>query len=258
MNSPLVIEQARNLTLRPDFKKTATTQDRIRLLYNLIYQRPPTDIEEQLAVDFVQGENSGSTVTPGSEAWEYGYGEYDSSQRRMKSFVQLVTFRGNAWTIAGRQAPKAGPVAVTARGGRPGNGVNFSAVRRWTARKDGFISIEGTLGQQSKDPTDAVAGWIVSSGTGQLLGPIRAQGSKVPTALPRVLVRRGDTIDFVVTGKGPFMWAPTIRAQTSKPGEPAEWSAEKDFSQKVAGKHMEAWEKLAQVLLETNELTFVN
>jgi hypothetical protein len=258
MNSPLVIEQARNLTLRPDFKRTATTAERIRLLYNLIYQRPPTEIEQQLATEFVQGENTATTVTAGSEAWEYGYGEYDPAQRRMKAFVQFTTFRGNAWTISNRQAPKAGQVTLTPRGGRPGNGPNFSAVRRWTARKDGFISIDGTLGQQSKDPTDGVAGWIVSSGTGQLMGPLRVQGNKVPTTLPRVLVRRGDTIDFVVTGKGSFGWSPIIRAEKAKPGEPGEWNAEKDFSQTLAGKHMEAWEKLAQVLLETNELTFVN
>ena len=44
----------------------------------------------------------------------------------------------------------------------------------------------------------------------------------------------------------------------SKPGEVVEWNAEKDFSGMVAEKHMEAWEKFAQVLLETNEMTFVN
>jgi hypothetical protein len=44
----------------------------------------------------------------------------------------------------------------------------------------------------------------------------------------------------------------------AKPGEVVEWNAEKDFSGMVAEKHMEAWEKFAQVLLETNEMTFVN
>jgi hypothetical protein len=87
---------------------------------------------------------------------------------------------------------------------------------------------------------------------------LQSQGNKVATQIPRVLVKRGDTIDFLVAGKGAFAWAPVIRFAGAKPGEPAEWSAEKDFSQKMASKHLEAWEKLAQVLLETNELTFVN
>ena len=77
--------------------------------------------------------------------------------------------------------------------------------------------------------------------------------------MPRVLVKRGDTIDFLVAGTGPFGWAPTIKfIEGSKPGEPAEWNAEKDFSGTVAPKHLEPWEKFAQVLLETNEMTFVN
>ncbi len=258
MNSPLVIEQARNLTLRADFKTQARTADRIQLLYQLVYQRAPSEIEARLAGEFIQRESQTANLSAGGDAWEYGYGEYDSAQRRMKSFVQLNEFKGKSWSLTGRQAAKAGPISVNARGGRPGNGPAFAAVRRWTARRDGFISIQGSLAQMSKDPTDVATGWIVSSGTGQLLGPVRVQGSKVPTQLPRVLIRRGDTIDFVVSGKGPFAWAPTIRLEAAKAGEPAEWSAENDFSRQVAEKHLEPWEKLAQVLLETNELIFVN
>jgi hypothetical protein len=258
MNSPLVIEQARNLTLRPDFKAASRPEDRIQLLYQLIYQRPASEIELRLGTEFVQNESRSASAAAGAEAWEYGYGEYEPAQRRMKSFVQLNNFRGAAWTMTGRQAAKAGPVSLNAKGGRPGNGPGFAAVRRWIARKDGFVSIDGALAQMSKDPSDVVVGWIVSSGTGQLMGPLRVQGNKLPTKIPRVLVKRGDTLDFVVTGKGPFAWSPQIRAEAPKAGEPAVWNAEKDFSQKVAEKHLEPWEKFAQVLLETNELTFVN
>ena len=79
-----------------------------------------------------------------------------------------------------------------------------------------------------------------------------------PTWLSK-LVKRGDTINFVVAGRGPFLWAPTVKfIEGVKAGEVAEWTAEKDFSGTVAPKHLEAWEKFAQVLLETNEMTFVN
>jgi hypothetical protein len=257
MNSPLVIEQARNLTLRSDFKATTRMEDRVGLLYNLIYQRPPTEIEARLAAEFIQREGRDMAQAAGAGAWEYGYGEYEPAQRRMKSFVQLTAYRGNSWMTGGRPNAPSGPVALNAKGGRPGNGPGFAAVRRWTARKDGFISIEANLAVSPKDPTDAVVGWIVSSGTGQLMGPVRAQGTKVPTNLPRVLVRRGDTIDFVVSGKGAFTWAPVIRLHGAPAGS-GEWNAQTDFSQQVAEKHLEPWEKLAQVMLETNELTFVN
>jgi hypothetical protein len=256
MNSPLVVEQAKNLTLRPDFKAQKSAPEKIKLLYRIIYQRAPTDVELRLALNYLQGESAGTAASAGALAWEYGYGEYDAAAKQMKTFVQFGAFNGS-WVPGGR-GQRAGPVSINAKGGRPGNGPAFGAVRRWTARKDGFISIDGFLGQQSKDPSDSARGYMVSSGIG-LLGTFAAQpGSQAPTKLPRVLVKRGDTIDFVVVGKGPFTWAPTIRMEGGKAGELAEWNAEKDFSGSVSPKHLEPWEKFAQVLLETNELTFIN
>jgi len=261
MNSPLVVEQARNLTLRSDFKAQTKAEDRIKLLYKLIYQREPTDVETKLALDYIRGEYGVTTAKPGAQAWEYGFGEFDPKANRMESFVQLARFEEGprAWMPGNRQAGgKVGRVSLNAKGGTPGNGFQHGAVRRWTARRDGFISIDGALGEQPKKPDEVVRGWIVSSGIG-LLGSYLPQKSQIATKLPRVLVRRGDTIDFVVVGKGAFTWSPTIRLiEGAKAGEVAEWNAEKDFSGTVAGKQMEAWEKFAQVLLETNEMTFVN
>jgi hypothetical protein len=260
MNSPLVVEQARNLTQRPDFKGQVRAEDRIRLLYQLLYQRPPTDVEIKLALDYIKGEYGVTTSNPGALAWEYGCGEFDSASNRVDSFVQLTSFNGRSWNMGNNRqmATRVGPVALTATGGVPGNGLLNGAIRRWTARRDGFIAIDGTISSASKNATDAVRGWIVSSGTG-LLGTFSPQRGQSPTKLPRVLVRRGDTIDFVVVGKGPFAWAPTVRfSEGAKPGEVNDWNAERDFSGAVAPKQLEAWEKFAQVLLETNEMSFVN
>ena len=89
----------------------------------------------------------------------------------------------------------------------------LAAIRRWTARRDGFISIDGLLEPaEPRIATDAVRGWIVSSGTGMLGSAHAAQKSAAADpSFPRVLVKRGDTIDFVVVGKGPFNWAPTVK-----------------------------------------------
>ncbi len=54
MNSPLVVEQARNLVNRQDFKDTAGPRERIKLLYDIIYQREPTDTEIQLGLEFLK------------------------------------------------------------------------------------------------------------------------------------------------------------------------------------------------------------
>ena len=41
MNSPLVIEQVRNVVERKQFKEQKTDEDRIRYLYKLFFQRLP-------------------------------------------------------------------------------------------------------------------------------------------------------------------------------------------------------------------------
>src|SRR5260221_6618135 len=56
MNSPLVVEQARNLTLRADFKAQSRVEDRITLLYKIIYQRVPAELETKLALDYIRTE----------------------------------------------------------------------------------------------------------------------------------------------------------------------------------------------------------
>jgi len=53
MNSPLVIEQAKNLVDRPDFKNLTNDEDRVKLLYELVYQRDPEPVEIQLGLDFI-------------------------------------------------------------------------------------------------------------------------------------------------------------------------------------------------------------
>ena len=254
MNSPLVVEQAENLARRPDFKAKATNEEKIKLLYNLIYQREPTALEVQLATEYLRSETVASAGA-GQAVWEYGFGEYDATARRVKNFVQLPTFSGNAWTAGNRGArSRTGNLRLTAEGGQSGNAVQYTAIRRWNAPRDGYIAIDGTLGDGGKN-TDGVHGWVVSSTTGQL-GMYFANNNQVPAKLPRVLVKKGDAIDFVAMGRSAFNWAPEIKYVDGHAGKV--WNAQKDFSGTLPSKNMDAWEKFAQVLLQTNELTFVN
>ena len=55
MNSPLVIDQAKNVVARPEFVKLAGDEGRIRFLYELLLQREPTAAEIELGRAFVGG-----------------------------------------------------------------------------------------------------------------------------------------------------------------------------------------------------------
>ncbi len=54
MNSPLVVEQARNVITRADFRNTDNSEKKIKLLYNIIYQRDPTSVEINIGLAFIK------------------------------------------------------------------------------------------------------------------------------------------------------------------------------------------------------------
>ena len=170
----------------------------------------------------------------------------------------MTTFVNGRWQLVPQRVrgeQRQGLAGLAPQGGVTSR--EFNAIRRWTAPRDGFISIEAILNQPPKTP-DQIVGRIVSSRTG-VLGAWNA-GSKpgTLTKLPRVMVKRGDTIDFIASsitsGKGAqFGWGPTIKMEGG-----GEWAAVKDFSDGSKNDRLGTWEKFAQVLLETNELSFIN
>jgi hypothetical protein len=178
------------------------------------------------------------------------------------AFTRLPYFTGSAWQ--GGPAlpdPTLGWILLTASTGHPGEGPGREVIRRWTAPHDGEFSIAGKI-SHGETIGDGVRGRIVSS-RGGLLGEYVVFHSSMATNLESVSLRRGDTIDFVVDCRGSitndsFEWAPIVRSMQSE--QPGEWNAAANFSgsQPKTTPPLTAWEKYAQVLLETNEFAFVD
>jgi hypothetical protein len=63
MNSPLVVESAKNLVGRKDFSALSTDEERVSYLYAAIYQRKPSVEEVQVGLEFVSQEPSKERVT---------------------------------------------------------------------------------------------------------------------------------------------------------------------------------------------------
>jgi hypothetical protein len=55
MNSPLVLEQVRKVVGREEFRDQKSPRDRIRYLYALFFQRPPTEEEIRAGLEFIRG-----------------------------------------------------------------------------------------------------------------------------------------------------------------------------------------------------------
>jgi hypothetical protein len=260
INSPFVVEQARAMTAKPEFAKTESASEwQIQNLYERVYARRAEPAEVESALTFVTEEGK-RRVESREEApvWHYGYGHFDTAEEKTV-FNRLPKFTKSAWQ-GGDNLPdaKLGWVMLNRDGGHVGNDAQHAAIRRWTAPKDVTVSIRGTL-SRSAEPGDGVEGIVVSSRDGELLRVIAEPKGNVETPLEKVELKAGDTLDFIVSlrvenNSDSFSWPVVIK------GEAGEWDSRAQFAGPTPSRPppLTAWEKYAQVLLETNEFVFVD
>jgi hypothetical protein len=263
MNGPFVIEQTRHLLQRPEVKSASSVEKKIQRLYEIALQRAPEADELKLARNFIDRETKLPPQIDTTPAWSYGYGELETNSGKLAWFKPLPRFENNIWQ-GGDKLPdeKLGWTSLSEAGGHPGE--KFAAVRRWTAPRDGEITINGRLGHDA-DAGDGVRGRIVHNNEKEL-GSWKVKKAKEKTTIEHVAVKKGDTIDFSVDKFGDinsdsFTWAPSIEMFSAESRGPVtrDWNAKEDFSgPKEAVKPLDPWEKLAQVILMSNELVFVD
>jgi hypothetical protein len=245
MNNPFIAEQAHALASRPDVAGEPDPEKRIRLLTRIAYGREAEADEVARALAFLGTEAAPSRASD----WHYGYGEVDSAAQKVKSFTAMAHFTGGAWTAD----PKGSAMTLTAAGGRPGKGPAQAVIRRWVAPRDGTVSIAGPLAHHEREG-DGVEARIVSSREGEI-ARWTLQHLEAEARISGLAVKRGDTIDFVVDGRGnpdadAFSWSPVVKMDQD------EWNAARDFAGPAAA--VGAWEQYVQVLLLSNEFAFID
>jgi hypothetical protein len=265
MNSPFVQEQARALAARLEAASPSSDRDRVTALYRLLYQRPPERAELNLALKFLEAPKStGTQSVPKVYGWQPGYGEFDAEQGRIRGFMEMTVKKDGHFSPAQElPAPEFSYLNLTAQGGHPGPRTGLAAIRRWVSPVDGTISVGGKL-KHPAEQGDGVRGRIVSSLQGKLAEALVHHGEG-ELKLAGVRVRAGESIDFAVDcvtndGWDSFDWAPEIvvTAGESAPPVKLEWSARGDFGRPVpAMKSMSRLEQLAQVLMLSNEMAFI-
>jgi hypothetical protein len=259
INSPFVLKRARSFVKRPEVASCGDVRAKIGALYEAALQRKPTAEEVTLAEGFVEAQKSAPLPEPPVEVWKYGYGQISPESLKVGGFKALPRFTGKEWQ-GGDKMPDAnlGWVMLNEIGGHPGDSA-YAAVRRWTAPEDCTVSISGTL-EHPADAGNGVRGYIISSRSGAL-GFWPVFHGKREMSIPKAELKKGDTIDFVVDNNGEtnsdsFSWAPVIK---SLGPDGTVWDAKKDFGgPKEPFAPLSPWEKLAQVLLMSNELAFVD
>ena len=265
LNSPFLIEQARAVVDSTAFKAIGSESAKLKYLYGRVLQREPTSEESRLAGEFLHAK-APPMLQPAKPDWFYGYGMFDTNAQRVTEFNPFP-YGTTEVEQGGASLPdtKLGWVMLTGAGGHPGSDQHHAAIRRWIAPRDGHLSIRGSL-EHAAAEGDGVRGRIVSSRSGEL-GKWVVHHDKKETRINQVEVKAGDTLDFVTDcieneGFDSFNWSPKVRflAEGDLPAQRMEWNAQTDFADKVKSepKHLEVWQKYAQVLLLTNELVFVD
>lgn len=257
LNGPFAAQRARVLA-----RETAAMNpaDRVRNLHQRLFQRLPTPAELDAGLRFVGAADRAAAAQeqkPDTTVWSHGWGEYDETTRRLRTFKPLPHFTGTAWQgAAAFPGGETGWAQLTAEGGHPGNTRAQGCVRRWTAPRDLTLSLSGTLIHEPSEG-DGVRGFVISSRDGELQSATVHQG-KSEFSTVHLRVQAGDTLDFLVDiggglGYDQFLWNPVIVAGTER------WESRTGFSGPGAGQTaLEAWEQYAQVLLLTNEFAFVD
>jgi hypothetical protein len=262
MNSPLLTDSARALAASLT-KNLADQTSRIEELYRRVFQRQPTDKEMQRAHDYLAAYPANDLVHPESKDWQYGYGEFDGSAKKMKTFVSLTAFDGKSFKATAKSADgkQSGGVMLSAMGGDSGPGQALSSIRRWTSPLDGEITITAEL--THTDPkTEGVVARIISSRTGAL-GEWKAKAQSLCTELNKVAIQKGETLDFIVSSQsdkdaGAYQWSPSIlmpgAVMPGMPGMAQRWDARVDFADpNKPAKPLTALEELCQALLLSPE-----
>jgi hypothetical protein len=153
------------------------------------------------------------------EYWQYGYGMFDESTKRIVQFTPLQHWTGSAWQ-GGAQLPDAG------------NDAQHASIRRWIAPHDGVVAITGKL-KHGSDAGDGVRARLVSSRSG-LHGEWSAKKSEAATDVARIEVVAGDTLDLAVdcvanVTSDSYEWAATLKLADRDGKLLSSWNSSTDF-----------------------------
>jgi len=259
MNSPFAIEQARNVTRRPDVAGLDQPEERISRLHEILLQRRPSSEEISGSLKFLEGREAAFRTVDARNRWSHGYGRFDESAGRVTEFTKLPYFNGRTWQGGpNRPDPELGYLLWNDKQGHTGENPNEQAILRWISPVDGDVSVQGKLKHPS-DKGDGVRLRIASS-SGGVLGEFVVLGNETLVNLKGIHVTRGQAIDFVVdcvgnTSFDTFEFAPRIRTKDGG----REWSSLREFNlSDPRVQPLNAWEQLAQALALSNEFMFVD
>lgn len=186
--------------------------------------------------------------------WKLGYGRLSTDAERVETFTEYPHVTASFHQGGPeRPDPTTGWSMLTASGGHPGTSPEFSAIRRWVAKRSGTLKVDGNL-KHSSDQGDGVQASLVSSRGGRLgQWPVFNEGQR--TKVEGIEVQAGDIIDFVTdcrgnTGYDSFEWSVVLTLENDAENIRTSWhsnDALKDVESAPAMVQVQrAWHRVLQ------------
>jgi Protein of unknown function (DUF1553)/Protein of unknown function (DUF1549)/Planctomycete cytochrome C len=278
MNGDFTMEMATALIARKEIQNATESHQRIRRLYDRVFNREPSDNELLTAVEFIAtsrrnspGLASGFESTSRQSAWTFGYAPYDAGRIQhdiggLKSFPHAEPAKLQGDRTFPDKTNGFGWLRLTPAGGHAGGG-SRCLVRRWTSPITGVVRLRGSLRHAATQGDGIRASIYVGN---ELVGQWSAHNQDVSTSVPNIDVTEGDQITFVIDsiengGWDGFQWAPEVVSLAENNGalEAGKvWSSRNGFpkssdTSELPTEGFGPWERLAQVLLMSNEFVFL-
>lgn len=250
-NSNFMMEQAELAVANLDSNQA------IPILYQQILKRDAREDEIQAATQFLANAevpNSG----PQDIGWSYGWGEINQEKNKVVVFNEFTEFHEGRFCGGVKMPdPTIGWSMLTAKGGHPGGDIAHCVIRRWAANSDCQLHITGQLKHKNENG-DGVLGLVLLNGK---IVEQQAAHNRSRKFDSRTDIKAGGRLEFVTfcqanESHDSFDWPVTIY-QFANGQAVREWNSEADFSASKATR-LSPLAQLAQVLMMTNEFTFID
>lgn len=267
LNGPLVTRQAEKTVKNPEFEKITDKAERVRWIYNRIFDRAPTETEVKDAVGWVDSVDPKDYLPRLGGVWEIRH--TPDTGFPLGELLPFPLYEKKMWKTGSdlAKAPirylSAGP-----EGGHPSKG--HVLVIRWRATGSGQVKMIGSLGRGSKADQGAPLVYNIIGKNTEMLG----EGKLLPATNGQKIdckwidVNPGDTLDFALRAPdgehfGSSTWDLRISGRETPKAVATDISIlKKDFPTSTSPPPAivpdSPWADLVQMLWSSNEFHFID
>jgi len=267
LNGPLVTRQAEKTVKNPKFEKITDKAERVRWIYNRIFDRSPTEAEVKEAVSWIDSVDPKDYLPRLGGLWEIRH--TPDTGFPLGELLPFPLYEKKMWKTGSdlAKAPirylSAGP-----EGGHPSKG--HVLVIRWRATGSGQVKMTGSLGRGSKADQGAPLVYNIIGKNTEMLG----EGKLLPATSGQKIdckwidVNPGDTVDFAFRAPdgehfGTSTWDIRISGRETPKAVATDVSIlKKDFPTSTSPPPAivpdSPWADLVQMLWSSNEFHFID